>query len=581
MVRTRGSARTRTALALIAVTGLTGSAASARPDGHGAATACAIPPTVAGSRLVGPASGEIAFATLRNGTSELYTMNHRGGDQRAVTRTRPVPAAVDWSSGCRFAFTSWPDGNSSTIWTASPDTRELQRIGPGFDPVLSPDGTRLAFTRQNSLDFRDPANGVYVSNADGTGLQQVASVPDAGKPSWSPEGAAIAFADGDGVVRVDLASARTTPLTGHNEVLPPEVAWSPDGSSIAFIDAGDVWTVSSDGGGDLVKVTETETSEEGIAWHPDGRLTFLRGGGPGGLTYTTWIARRDGTDSRRLFAARLAWPPRIDWSPDGAYAVLSSQFGGPVRIASMNGAVIRRVLDGDEHAGPAWARAGRRLAFTTRDALALLAGRRLTTLAGTRCSTSLSWETAGRRLACEAGSSIDLITLQSPTRATQRALLTDRGIGDPSKRAPDWEPNGRRLVYVEPDAGTLALHEVGTPQGPRGPNRRVVPLRGLRAAPRSPEWSPDARRIAFAVSCENVRPCTPGIFVVGVDGRRLRRVASSGDNPAWNPAGTKIVFDSTRNGNRDVYVVDATGNNLRRLTTSPAADFAPAWRGAP
>jgi TolB protein len=52
---------------------------------------------------------------------------------------------------------------------------------------------------------------------------------------------------------------------------------------------------------------------------------------------------------------------------------------------------------------------------------------------------------------------------------------------------------------------------------------------------------------------------------------------------AWSPDGRKIAFVrvservGTPRANRDVYVVNADGSGLRRLTTHPEYDGDPAW----
>jgi Tol biopolymer transport system component len=48
-------------------------------------------------------------------------------------------------------------------------------------------------------------------------------------------------------------------------------------------------------------------------------------------------------------------------------------------------------------------------------------------------------------------------------------------------------------------------------------------------------------------------------------------------NPDWSPDGTKIAFSSTRDGNTEIYVMDANGNNQTNLTNNSADDFWPAW----
>ncbi|NIM52761.1 MAG: hypothetical protein GTO22_26535, partial [Gemmatimonadales bacterium] len=42
--------------------------------------------------------------------------------------------------------------------------------------------------------------------------------------------------------------------------------------------------------------------------------------------------------------------------------------------------------------------------------------------------------------------------------------------------------------------------------------------------------------------------------------------------PAWSPDGTRIAFASNRDGNYEIYVMDADGSNPVRLTDNPAGD---------
>jgi uncharacterized protein YjdB len=47
--------------------------------------------------------------------------------------------------------------------------------------------------------------------------------------------------------------------------------------------------------------------------------------------------------------------------------------------------------------------------------------------------------------------------------------------------------------------------------------------------------------------------------------------------PALSPDRTTIAFSSNRSGDFELYLMDADGQNLRRLTTQPGADGDPAW----
>jgi Tol biopolymer transport system component len=86
-------------------------------------------------------------------------------------------------------------------------------------------------------------------------------------------------------------------------------------------------------------------------------------------------------------------------------------------------------------------------------------------------------------------------------------------------------------------------------------------------------------RIAFV----STRDGEPGIFAVNADGSGLTRLTSDrGDGqPAWSPDGSRIAFLAMRQADeraleglsmhRMIYLMDADGGNLRRLTDLPAA----------
>lgn len=95
----------------------------------------------------------------------------------------------------------------------------------------------------------------------------------------------------------------------------------------------------------------------------------------------------------------------------------------------------------------------------------------------------------------------------------------------------------------------------------------------------------------FAGAAAAVGPDSPTLFVSNRDGnaqiyrmdadganqRALTRGAQENTEPAWSPDGARIAFTSYRDSNADIYVMDADGGNLRRLTSDPQSDNAPAW----
>ena len=65
------------------------------------------------------------------------------------------------------------------------------------------------------------------------------------------------------------------------------------------------------------------------------------------------------------------------------------------------------------------------------------------------------------------------------------------------------------------------------------------------------------------------------------DGSTQTRLFSNIDQidgtPYWSPDATKIAFVSARDGNSEIYVMNAAGNAVSRLTTNIASDVTPSW----
>ncbi len=113
----------------------------------------------------------------------------------------------------------------------------------------------------------------------------------------------------------------------------------------------------------------------------------------------------------------------------------------------------------------------------------------------------------------------------------------------------------------------------------RGASRQALWPRPKRAAYRataSLEAMRSVGRIAFASD----RDGNFEVYLMDADGggqTRLTEDAGEDYSPAWSPDGGRLAFVSTRDGNAEIYVMNADGSGQIRLTNNSASDHAPAW----
>jgi hypothetical protein len=93
----------------------------------------------------------------------------------------------------------------------------------------------------------------------------------------------------------------------------------------------------------------------------------------------------------------------------------------------------------------------------------------------------------------------------------------------------------------------------------------------------SPAWSPDGSRIVF----QSNRATNNDIYVMHADGSGVTNLTNTPDtgefDPEFSPDGSTIAFVADSGGGTDIDVMDAAGSTITNLTDDPAHDWSPTW----
>ena len=207
--------------------------------------------------------------------------------------------------------------------------------GRYWEPVWSPDGTRIAVGLQLGNRYSGYASLLYIVNADGSGRRSIADAPDRseGAPAWSPDGSKLAYVTGGATGEIWLIDSGGRNRRRLTEGADP--TWSPDGQRLAFVRDGEVFVLEVDG---LRSMRIAGGPSRAPDWSPDGELIAfernLLGNGLGSI----FTVRPDGSGERRLTDPIDQSPA---WSPDGTKIAFGRY--GDIWVLNRDGSGLRNV----------------------------------------------------------------------------------------------------------------------------------------------------------------------------------------------------------------------------------------------
>jgi Tol biopolymer transport system component len=260
-----------------------------------------------------------------------------------------------------------------------------------------------------------------------------------------------------------------------------------------------------------------------------GRIAFVSD--RGGMSYEIYVMNADATGITRL-TTDTTFDLHPVWSPDGSQIAFFSNRDGNWEVYVMNrdGSGATRLTNSGPNVSywPSWC--GSQIAFSS-----------------------------------DRGGSSEIYVMNADGTGVRQ--VTTNGGGYPA-----WSPTCQQIVFNRA-SNLYVVNADGTGE------RQLTTNGGLYAA-----WSPDGTQIAFT----SYRDFNGEIYVVNADGTGETRLTNDGNGfgccipqdefPSWSPDG-RIVYPSSRDagGHTDIYVMNADGTAVTRLTADAFNDSHPAW----
>jgi Tol biopolymer transport system component/DNA-binding winged helix-turn-helix (wHTH) protein len=130
-----------------------------------------------------------------------------------------------------------------------------------------------------------------------------------------------------------------------------------------------------------------------------------------------------------------------------------------------------------------------------------------------------------------------------------------------------WSPDGNKVVFVkegEPKTIYLANSDAT--------GEVVLPISGGNM-----DWSPDGSQFVHQAKTAHNKSEIHLYTIATGENRKLADAGSMAADPSFSYDGTRIAFTAFHDGNAEIYVINADGTGMRRITDHPAYDNFPVF----
>jgi Tol biopolymer transport system component/DNA-binding winged helix-turn-helix (wHTH) protein len=464
---------------------------------------------------------------------------------------------------------------------------------PGLDcnPAFSPNGESIAYSSDHTGSFE-----IFVKPMapGGREIQLTSDGQQNFDPSWSPDGAYIAFYSmkRHGIFVMPSLGGVPKQLTEFGS----HPVWSPDGQWLAFqsvsspdlgatpVGNANIWIVSSHGGS-AKQVTQNGSpfgSQFLPSWSPDGkRIAFLNFDT---ITSEVWSIAVDGTQIQAITDRKSgdkSWPT---YAPDGKSIYYNrgealwktpvnsengAVMGEPIKVADLGSTVIRNASISPS---------GTRIAYSagsvddnlvrvsispvTREANGPISF--LTNETGTRhLAPAFSPDGGKIAFAAQRRGGPPNIWLMDTDGANLTQLTADGG------RFPNWYPDGKQIAFLSARQGHRRIWSMASAGGNEKP---LFELNDIE----NPRLSPDGQQIAFNFTQGGVVNSAT-VAITGGEPKQLTFDKELAGWASWSPDGRFLALEIKRGDDTHIAIIPSNGGEPIQLTFAPGQSWPNGW----
>lgn len=199
---------------------------------------------------------------------------------------------------------------------------------------------------------------------------------------------------------------------------------------------------------------------------------------------------------------------------------------------------------------------------------------------------SITFRRAGATVKVRRGATIVALQgrLSSGVVVGRQEQVVAQGAQDPRQPAPIRLTTKERRAFAQLQALLPPVRDNTPPgvqiaSGPRNPSSTRMPRFAFSASEPTAilSCSVDGGAFRLCLPSQRFGPLDPGPHRLAVAATDATGNVSPPSLFAWTIDASRIVFATTRHGNREIYVMDPDGRSEKRLTNEPGEDGAPAW----